>query len=68
MVIGMVLAAMAYTVAGFVQISIDKADTSVNHGHAKVAIQNILSDKLQYSESFRIIYKILPPLVGLCHQ
>ena len=36
MVVGMVIAGVAFMVAGFVQISVQNADTSISSGHAKV--------------------------------
>ena len=36
MVVGMFIAGLAFMVAGFVQISVQKADTSLSSGDAKV--------------------------------
>ena len=36
MVVGMVIAGVAFLVAGFVQFSVQDADTSLSSGHAKV--------------------------------
>lgn len=38
MVVGMVIGGLAFMVAGFVQISVQAADTSLSSGHAKVSI------------------------------
>ena len=38
MVIGMVIAGLSFMAAGFVQISVQSADTALSNGHAKVGL------------------------------
>jgi dipeptide/tripeptide permease len=46
MVVGMFIAGLAFMVAGFVQISVQKADTSLSSGDAKVVVINSSPDTL----------------------
>ncbi|CAI8029080.1 Solute carrier family 15 member 2 [Geodia barretti] len=46
MVVGMVIAGLSFMVAGFVQISVQNADTSISSGHAKIVVINSSPDTL----------------------
>jgi hypothetical protein len=44
MVVGMVIAGLSFMLAGFVQISVQNADTSISSGHAKIVVINSSPD------------------------